>query len=141
MKPHRVNDLRWTWNGDIVIGETGDLKDTREHDLLSFMQEVKTRVRSELYDWKLHPHLGASLSDLIGRANSKELAEQGKARIISSLVRNGLVARRFIKVSYVPVDRHHLMYRLAIVIHDMIEGEQIELNLLLDTNEFEILFV
>ena len=141
MKPHRVNDFRWTWNGDIVIGETGDIKDTREHDLLSFVQEIKTRVRSDLYDWQLHPHLGAALSDLIGRPNSKELAEQGKARIISALIRNGLVARKFIKISYVPVDRHHLMYRLAIVIPDMIEGEQIELNLLLDTDEFEILFV
>jgi hypothetical protein len=141
MQPHRVNDFRWTWNGDLVIGETGDIKDTRQHDLLSFIQEVKTRVRSELYDWQLHPYLGASLSDLIGEANNKELAEQGKARIVSSLTRNGLVARRFIKVTYAPVDRHHLMYRLKITIPDMIEGEQIELNLLLDTNEYEILFV
>ena len=141
MQPHRINDFRWTWNGDLVIGETGDIKDTRQHDLLSFVQEVKTRVRSELYDWQLHPYLGASLSDLIGEANNKELAEQGKARIVSSLTRNGLVARRFIKVTYAPVDRHHLMYRLKITIPDMIEGEQIELNLLLDTNEYEILFV
>lgn len=141
MQPHRVNDFRWTWNGDIVIGASGDIKDTREHDLMSFVQEVKTRVRSELYDWQLHPHLGAALSDLLGEANNKELAERGKARIISSLIRNGLVARRFIKVSYAPVDRHHLMYRLAITIPDMIEGEQIELSLLLDTSEFEILFL
>jgi hypothetical protein len=141
MKPHRVNDLRWTWNGDLEIGDGGDLKDTSAHELLSFVQEIKTRVRSELYDWKLHPHLGASLSDLIGEPNSETTAEQGKARIVSALVRDSFIARRFIKVRYTPIDRHHLMYRLSITVPDMIEGEQLELNFLLDTDEFEILFL
>jgi hypothetical protein len=141
MRPHRVNDLRWTWNGDLVIGTNGDLTDTHAHELLSFVQEIKTRVRSELYDWALHPGLGANLSDLIGELNNKEIAERGKARIISALVRDGFVATRFIKVSYIPIDHNHLMYRLSIVIPDMIQGEEIELNLLLDTSEFEILFL
>ena len=141
MRPHRVNDLRWTWNGDFVIGNQGDLMDTSAHELLSFIQEVKTRVRSDLYDWKLHPSLGASLSDLIGELNNKEIAERGKARIISALVRDGFVGARFIKVNYIPIDQNHLMYRLSIVIPDMVQGEEIELNLLLDTNEFEILFL
>jgi hypothetical protein len=125
----------------MVIGENGDLVDTTAHQLLSFVQEIKTRVRSELYDWKLHPSLGASLSDLIGEPNSREIAERGKARIIAALVRDSFVARRYIKVSYTPIDRHHLMYRLSVTVPDMIQGEQIELNLLLDTNEFEILFL
>jgi hypothetical protein len=141
MLPHRVNDLRWTWNGDLVIGENGDLVDTTAHQLLSFVQEIKTRVRSELYDWQLHPYLGAALIDLVGEPNNREIAEQGKARIISALARDGFVARRYIKVAYVPVDRHHLMYRLTITVPDMIQGEQIELSLLLDTSEFEILFL
>jgi len=141
MRPHRVKDLKWTWSGDFVIGDNGDLTDTRAHELMSFVQEIKTRVRSELYDWKLHPHIGASLSDLIGRPNTKEIAEEGKSRIISSLTRNGLVANRFIKVAYTPVDRHHLMYRLGISLPDMDQEEQIILNLLLDTNEFEIIFL
>jgi hypothetical protein len=141
MRPHRVKDLRWTWNGDLVIGENGDLTDTSAHELLSFVQEIKTRVQSELYDWKLHPYLGASLSDLIGGPNNERTAEEGKARIVAALMRDGFIAKRYIKVVYLPVDRHHLMYRLSITVPDMVEGEQIELNLLVNTNEFEILFL
>jgi len=63
MRDYRVLDLRWTDSGDITLGKDGDLGDTSKHSLLSFLQEVKTRIRSELYDWKLHPHICASLID------------------------------------------------------------------------------
>ena len=141
MRPHRVNDLRWTWNGDLVIGDNGDLTDTSAHSLLSFIQEIKTRIHSDLYDWRLHPHIGAALSELIGEPNTRDLAEQGKARMISALVRDGFIAKRYIRINYTPIDRHHLMYRLTITVPDMTGAEKIELNLLLDTSEFEILFL
>ena len=141
MRPHKVVDLRWTWNGDLVIGPTGDLLDTSVHELLSFVQEAKTRVRSELYEWKLHPDLGASLSDLIGRPNTRGIANEGKARIIASLSRDGFLAQKYITVRSIPVDRNHLMYRLKIRLPDMSGSESIEINLLLDTEEFSFLFV
>jgi hypothetical protein len=141
MRPHRVTDLRWVVSGDLVIGANGDLGDTRASPLLSFIQEIQTRVRSELYDWKLHPHLGASLSDLIGEINNKNTAEDGKARIMSALVRDSFITAGLIKITYLPVDQNHLMYRLRVNVPDMTKGEFIQINLILDTNEFEIIFI
>jgi len=142
MRPFRVNDLKWTWSGDLVLSKDGDLDDTAHHsDLLSLVQEVKTRVRSSLYDWKLQPHLGASLNELIGEPNSKELAEMGKARIIAALTRDDLLATQLIKVQYMPIDRHHLLYRIQITPPDLPKGEAIQIPLLLGTDEFTLTFM
>ena len=141
MLPIRVNDLRWTWNGDIVIGPNGDIGDTKVHGLLSFVQEIKTRCRSELYDWKMHPHLGANMSDLIGRPNNRETAETGKARLHSALTRDGFIASRLIEILYTPTGRHHILYRLTVNVPDYGKDEQIQLNLLFDTDEFELTFL
>lgn len=142
MKPFRVNDLRWSWNGDLILGQDGDLDDTTQHDeLLSLVQEAKTRIRSNLYDWRLHPELGASLNQIIGEANSFELAELGKARIISALTRDGLLTPQLITVQYMPVDRHHLLYRVKITPPDLTKRQSIDIPLLLGTDEFVLTFI
>ena len=67
MLPWRVNDLAFGTFGDLSIGPNGDIEDTQSiHSLLSFIQEIKNRITSDLYDWALHPHIGAGMSDLQG---------------------------------------------------------------------------
>lgn len=142
MREFRVNDLKWTWSGDLTLSKDGDLDDTfHHHDLLSLVQEAKTRIRSSLYDWRLQPHLGASLDQLSGEPNGREIAETGKMRIISALSRDNLVAPQLLKVQYMPIDRHHILYRVKISPLDLQTRESIEIPLLLGTDEFTLTFM
>jgi len=141
MRDYRVLDLRWTDSGDITLGKDGDLGDTSKHSLLSFLQEVKTRIRSELYDWKLHPHIGASLIDLVGEPNNKDTAEEGKTRIIAALIKDNLVDAGVLSVSYIPTGLNHLLYRITIRLPDLSPDQVVSLNLLLDVEDFEVQFI
>ncbi len=141
MKPVKVNDLRWSVGGDLVIGSDGDLCDTKASSYLSFIQEIKTRLQSDLYDWKTQPHIGASLSDLQGEPNNQDTAEEGRTRITTALTKDDLVSIQSLKVSYLPVDINHIMYKVTINLAGFSTDEQIVLNALLDVNEYELMFV
>lgn len=141
MRPHKVNDLEWSWNGDLIIGDGGDLRDTSRNPLISFVQEARTRLRSDLYDWAIHPHIGAGLRDFIGEPNTKQTAEAGKARIIAALMKDDFCNQGSIDVRYVPVDRHQILYRVKISLPDIGEPEIVNLSLLLATDEFQVTFL
>jgi len=135
MKSYRVNDLLWTWSGDIVVGDNGDLSDTKAESVRSFYQEVQTRVRSDLKDWQLHPQLGADLSSLMGEPNDKTTAEEGKTRIINALIKDGFCDRNRIKVRYMPVSRHHIYYDIGITLPDLRYDEELKMSILFSSME------
>lgn len=141
MKSYRAIDLSWTWNGDIQISDIGDLSTTAHDQIGSFLQEIQTRLRSDLKDWEIHPHLGASLSDLIGEPNTRAIAEEGKTRIISALVRDNFCDGNLIKVRYVPVDKNHLLYNIRISLPGLKDEERLQFSLLFDTSEYDVSFL
>jgi len=109
-------DFYWTFDGDVIVGPSGDLHDTADDPLRSLVQEIKTRLMSDQQDWLIFPRVGAGLSALVGQPNNKETAEEGKAKIISALSRDGLVSPGDITVKYLPVSREAIMYRLVIAV-------------------------
>lgn len=109
-------DFYWTFDGDFLVGPGGDIHDTSDDPLRSLVQEVKTRLMSDQQDWGLFPRVGAGLSALVGQPNTKETAEDGKAKIISALSRDGLVSPDDLSVKYLPVSRDTIMYRLTIAV-------------------------
>lgn len=108
------NDLAWTSRGDLVISHNGDIMDTDADPLRSLYQEVKTRIKSELGDWKLQSNVGASLGDFVGELNNKLTAEAIKTRIKVSLTRDGLVNSADLAIKYMPIDVDRLMFRVSI---------------------------
>jgi len=141
MRNPKQIDLRWTWAGDLVIGQDGDIKDTSENELLSFAQEVQTRVRSGLYDWALQPHIGAGLVDLIGEPNNRETAEAGKTKLISALIKDSFLDASRINIKYMPVGNSKLIYRIKLSVPDTTEDVIFTLTTLVDTDEFSVLFI
>lgn len=106
------NDLTWTSRGDYIIGHDGDLLDSLSDPLRSLFQEARTRIMSNIGDWKMHLNLGASISDYVGEPNTKVTAEAIKTRMISSLTRDGFVNSQDIKIKYAPVDIDRIMFRI-----------------------------
>jgi hypothetical protein len=109
-------DFYWSRRGDIVLDQEGDLLDT-EYDLLrSLIQEIRTRIQSEQGEWDLYLDLGSNMSDLIGEANNRSTAENGKAKIIAGLSQYGLVDTNDLSVQYIPIDESTILYRIKIKI-------------------------
>lgn len=107
-------DLYFTRRGDFVIGPEGGLFDTSTDVLRSLVQEVRTRLRSDLQDWRLYPTLGANLSDLIGEPNNAATVSALKAKIAASLNQYSLVNSGDLEITHMPIDAHTVLLRLRI---------------------------
>jgi hypothetical protein len=130
-------DLYWTLDGDFSFSENGDLRDTTFDVFRSLWQEVRTRCRSSLKDWNLHPRLGANLDELLGNVNNRATAEEGKTRIIASLTQGGFLPRNIIRVRYLPIGRHRLLYDITVTVSDPGSGRtrMLKTQMLYDTDE------
>lgn len=107
-------DLYFTHRGDYVISAEGDLYDTSDDPLRSQIQEMRTRIQSDIKDWRLYPEIGATLSSLIGEPNNKLTAETIKAKITASLSQYGLIDTRDLDIKYMPIDSHRILFRLKL---------------------------
>jgi len=130
-------DLYWTLDGDLSYGEDGDLKDTSFDVFRSLWQEMRTRCRSSFKDWKLHPTLGANLEELLGEPNNRTTAEEGKARVIAALIQGGFLPKEVIRVRYMPIGRHRLLYDITVTVVDpgTSRSRMLRTQLLYDTAE------
>ncbi len=130
-------DLYWTLDGDLSLGEAGDLRDTKFDEFRSLWQEVRTRCRSSFKDWALHPRLGANLDELLGNANNRATAEEGKTRIIAALTLGGFLPKKIIRVRYLPIGRHRLLYDITVTVSDPGSGRSrmLKTQLVYDTDE------
>lgn len=130
-------DLYWTLDGDFAFGEDGDLKDTSFDVFRSLWQEMRTRCRSSFRDWALHPMLGANLDELLGEMNNKATAEEGKTRLLSALTQGGFLPRSAIRIRYLPIGRHRLLYDITVTVGDPGSGRtrMLTTQLLYDTEE------
>ncbi len=130
-------DLYWTLDGDFALGEDGDLKDTSFDVFRSMWQEMRTRCRSGLKDWAFHPRLGANLDELLGRTNNRATAEEGKTRVIAALTQGGFLPKSVIRVRYLPIGRHRLLYDITVTVTDPGSGRtrMLKTQLLYDTAE------
>lgn len=131
-------DFRFTEEGDLAIGspavnEDGELlyvnpygelsTDSTEGELvrdiplrasyLSETQVVMNRLRTDNPDWRLHPEIGANLSDLIGMPNTRATGEEGKQRIIHCLTHDGFISESDLKVRAIPYDRQNIIFHIT----------------------------
>lgn len=108
------SDLFWTSRGDYLIGNDGDVMDTKYDPLRSLLQEIRTRVEADQGDWIVFPTVGSDMRDFVGEPNSPTTAEAIKTRVIAALARDGFVHTRDMKIQYMPIDRDKLLLRVSI---------------------------
>ncbi len=108
------NDLYWNSEGDFALGENGDFQDTKNFAYRGFVQQVLTRMESNRGDWPLQREVGASLSDFLGRTNSRETADDIRNRVLSELSQSGLVAPADLRVDVVPISANTILILLYI---------------------------
>ena len=130
-------DFYWTLDGDLSVSPEGDIRDTSFDVFRSLWQEMRTRCRTSLRDWAIHPRLGANLDELLGMPNNRTTAEEGKTRIINALSQGGFLARDLIRVRYLPIGRQRLLYDVTVTVSDPGTGQtrMLKTQLLYDTSE------
>jgi hypothetical protein len=139
-------DLKWTWDGDYCIGDDGDLGDTKEDYLLSLVQEIHTVVKSEIDDWVSNPLLGATLSDFLGEANTRELGQRIQDRIRQKITDISLVNSGDLSVRVEPISVSQVAIMINVLVvatenNKLTIGEPVSVNLLYDTMENNLFFM
>ena len=130
-------DLFFNNAGDITIDGDKDIASTEHDALLSFKQEIRNRVKSDLMDWTVHPWIGAGLTEIVGEPNSKETAEVGKEKILNSLTTGAFVAAQDVNIRYMPVSKDAIAYSIKIGVEPTEENEyvdEVSVTLVLDLN-------
>jgi len=108
-------DLDWTWDGDYLVDDDGDLKDTSYDYLQSIRNEIATIVKSELLDWELDPTIGANLSDFMGEPNTREVGRQLEDRVETALVSAGVVYPEDVNARVVPIGTHRVLITITVL--------------------------
>lgn len=133
-------DLDWTWDGDFILGDDGDLKDTSDDLIRSLENEIMTLVKSETTDWEINPTFAADLSDFLGEPNSRENGGRIEDRVRLKLASTGLVLSGDMEVRVVPVGAHEIMIIISVQAlatsgNRLVLGEPVTIRLLYDTIE------
>jgi len=130
-------DLFSTLDEDLSVDPNGDIKDTSYDSLRALFQEIRKRCRSSFKDWALKKNLGANINDLLGNPNNRITAEEGKSRLIAALTQGGFLTRNVIKIRYMPLGIHRLVYNIGVTVTDPVTGttKLLKVQLLYDTTE------
>ena len=131
-------DLAWTYDGDYVVGLDGDMEDTSNDALRSFIQEVQSRLRSGIRDWEDFPHIGADVDASRGEPNRRRTANAIRTRMLNALTQDAFMDAEDVEIRFIPVGHQHLMYYVKVRFVPTPENEnrnEVNLNILYDTAE------
>lgn len=77
-------------------------------------QIIINRLRTDDPDWRIHPEIGANLSDLIGKPNTRETGKTGENLIVRSLTHDGFISEGSLEVRGVPVSTNEILFRITV---------------------------
>lgn len=100
-------DIDFSWDGDLIVDQQGDIQDTSYNLLTSLQNEIFCILKSDLEDWRETPNYGADLGDFIGEPNIESVAKAIEERVTSAL--SIIIAQSDIKVRVVPVGVHRVL--------------------------------
>ena len=113
-----VQDAFFSSNGDYRLGTRGDLERTVGYDQRILVQTIVKRMSSTTRDWPMQPEIGANLGDFVGQANTQENARLIKSRIVSELVRGGLISGQDLSVQVLPLSKTAILIAVFVKTND-----------------------
>lgn len=139
-------DLRFSWSGDFLLGEDGDLGTSEGDILTSFIDQIHDILASSSKDWEIYPNRGATINDFIGEPNSETTAKKLHDRVRISLTSAGVIREQDLKVRIIPVQINRILIILnvsviATSLNGLTPGEDIKLAYVFDTIEQEVFFL
>ena len=117
-----LTDIGMTLDGDLMVGEDGDLNLVDGFEWL--YREVNKRVRTDNPDWRGHPTIGANLTDFQGQPNTAEAGRRIKQRLIYVLSQGNIAFPGEFSVRVTPISRDGIL----IMIYLDLAGNRVELS-------------
>lgn len=109
---YKYNDLTLSADGDLVIGPAEDLYIIKNTGALR--QGIEVRIKTEMADLFLHPKFGNKLKDMIGKRNTKQVAEEGKQYIAICLSYDGFINPGDLNIAAIPLDSTSILYHIEV---------------------------
>lgn len=109
---YNFTDIALSEDGDLILDPDNDIAIVNSID--AFAQEIEFRLKTDKRDMFLHSEFGNELKEQIGQRNTREVAERGRADIISCLTYGGLIDPLDLLVVAIPVDSNTLMYHIEV---------------------------
>lgn len=109
---YQFRDIGLTAEGDLLLGPNDDFYSLRGIDAMK--QQIEFRLKTDLGDMFLHKRLGTDLRDMVGKRNTKQLVEHGKASIMNCLCYGGFLAAGDIYIVSLPLDAQSIIYHIEI---------------------------
>lgn len=139
-------DAAWSWNGDFLLGDQGDLQDTMYDTLQSVIDQVNIVCASSYGDWFVYPGRGASIDDFVGEPNNKQTANRLHDRIRVSLTSMGLVDENDLNINIVPVSIHKLLIiiqidAISLGSNTLENNGPLKVALVFDTSQRQVFFI
>ena len=141
-----INDLQWSWNGDFLMGDDGDLRDCRRDPLQSLRDEISSVCSSEVGDWAVYPGWGASISDFVGEPNTRTTADIMYDRIRIALVSSGIVLEEDLALRIVPISIHKVMILITVDVtptaaNKLSVGARLQVSLVFDSVQRTVFYL
>lgn len=139
-------DAAWSWNGDFLLGDQGDIKDTMYDTLQSIVDQVSIICSSSFGDWALYPSRGAGIDDFIGESNTRITADSLHDRIRISLVSMGLVSEDDLRINVIPISIHKMMIviyidAISLGTNKLEQDGPLKVALVFDTVQQQVFFI
>lgn len=146
MGNYNAIDATFTWDGDYIESDDGDIQDTSSDLILSIIQEVRNVVKSDSFDWEKDITLGANISDYNGEPNSREIGILIENRVKSAISNQGIVNNTDLNVRVIPVHANQVLIMIRIAAtstsgNSLSPGELIKVDLVYDTLEKGVFFL
>jgi len=108
-------DMGFNLDGDIILGDDGDLFKTDFDVLIALTQQIHIRVKYLADEWSLQPLLGVVFQP-IGDLNYEENAEEWKSAIFMALTHDGLVDSSDLAIEIAPLDDVSLLTVISVTV-------------------------
>ena len=139
-------DFDFSWNGDYLLGNDGDLSDTSDDTLRSLIQDIHSICASAFNDWEFSPRRAAELDDFIGEPNIITTGDRIHDRVRLALTSNGVVLEDDLDIRVIPVHIHKVLIIIKInatatPLNKITRGQVLIVQLVFDFFEQGIFFL
>jgi len=130
MSRFSLTDLTFTDRGDFVVDANGDLESTEDVFGKSLIQEIRSRLKAEVGDWKAHPQLGVGLNRFLGLPTNETTASKIILRITETMSNDGLLLPTDMEIVPIILEAGVILFRMFI----STENGELALDLTYDSN-------
>ena len=107
-------DFYFSDDGDLSLGDSGDIADTSYDHIVSLQQQVIFAMKNDLGDWVEYPTIGTNLREFVGEPNTRENARKIEAKVKNVLINAISIQKQDLEVNVNAAGVHSVYIEIII---------------------------